>query len=119
MVKKRKITIRNARMSDAETLASLAGELGYPTAVIEMEHRLKVLGSDPLHSIFVAEEQTNLGWIHVKASRSKSSSNFSPFILPSPSLHLSQRVSILAPASAYIKPFFLLSGGIQWDHSYS
>ena len=57
--------IRDAQISDAATLAALAGELGYPTTPAEMEHRLGVLCSDPRHKIFVAERDGLMGWIHV------------------------------------------------------
>ncbi len=65
MVKKTIVTIRTAELSDAATLATLAGELGYPATTAEMKRRLELLRNNGHHEIFVAECGTLLGWIHV------------------------------------------------------
>jgi GNAT superfamily N-acetyltransferase len=47
-------TIRMAELSDAEPLASLMGELGYPTRAAEMQMRLEPILRDPRYRTFVA-----------------------------------------------------------------
>jgi GNAT superfamily N-acetyltransferase len=47
-------TIRLAELSDAEPLASLMGELGYPTRAAEMEMRLEPILRDSRYRTFVA-----------------------------------------------------------------
>jgi len=48
------VTVRAAEMSDAPVLASLMGELGYPTRTSEMEIRLEEILKDPHYATFVA-----------------------------------------------------------------
>jgi GNAT superfamily N-acetyltransferase len=76
MTKKQNLTIRDAQISDAATLATLAGELGYPTTSAEMKRRLEVLCSDPHHRIFAAESDGLLGWIHVSMIDTLESESF-------------------------------------------
>jgi GNAT superfamily N-acetyltransferase len=73
---KQKIAIQEAEQSDAQALASLSGELGYPANAADMEHRLRVLCSDPQHAIFVAKNDVILGWIHVTVIHSLESDAF-------------------------------------------
>lgn len=76
MKKKANVKIRDAQLSDAAMLATLAGELGYPTTFAEMEHRLEALHSDRNHGIFVAEQERLLGWIHVSVIETMESESF-------------------------------------------
>ena len=76
MGKKQNAAIRDAKKSDAATLAALAGELDYPTTSAEMERRLEALRSDPQHRIFVAERDGLLGWIHVSVINTLESESF-------------------------------------------
>ena len=76
MEKKQNAAIRDAKKSDAATLAALAGELGYPTTSDEMERRLEALLSDPQHRIFVAERDGLQGWIHVSMINDLESESF-------------------------------------------
>jgi len=73
---KQTITIKEAEKSDAQALAMLCGELGYPASATDIERRLEVLCSDPEHVIFAAKDDAILGWIHVTVIRSLESDPF-------------------------------------------
>ena len=58
--------IRLARLEDADALANLAGQLGYPSTVEQIRRRFEVLveKSDE-NAVFVAEANGKiLGWVH-------------------------------------------------------
>ena len=60
------VKIRPARASDAAAVASLAEELGYPTAAPEIAERLTALAGSPNDAVFVAVlGLTPVAWIHV------------------------------------------------------
>ena len=60
------LKIRRARASDVARIASLAGELGYPTTTAEMKVRLRRVKPAANNAIFVAEDGGEvIGWIHV------------------------------------------------------
>lgn len=61
--------IRLARLSDAPTIAELAGQLGYPTSTEQALYRLQILLASNEDAIFVAEDDTArvIGWVHVHA----------------------------------------------------
>jgi GNAT superfamily N-acetyltransferase len=64
-----KLKIRRARPSDVARLASLAGELGYPTTTAEMKVRLRRVKPAVNNAIFVAEDGGEvIGWTHVSVS---------------------------------------------------
>jgi len=63
--------IRKARRSDAERIAQLSGELGYPATAAQIATRLRQLKPASKHAVFVAEspEAAGLvGWLHVSVS---------------------------------------------------
>lgn len=63
------VRVRRARESDVARLASLAGELGYPTTSVEMKARFRRVKPAALHAIFVAESEGEvIGWTHVSVS---------------------------------------------------
>lgn len=63
------IAIRDARVSDAASLARLATQLGYPTTEEEAGSRAAAVLGRPDHRVLVAEERGEvLGWIHVAPS---------------------------------------------------
>ena len=66
------IRIRKARRSDAERIAQLSGELGYPATAAQIATRLRQLKPASKHAVFVAESPdaaTGLvGWLHVSVS---------------------------------------------------
>src|SRR5690348_4797281 len=68
-LRKGRLRIRSARISDAPRLADLSGQLGYPTSVAEMQRRLKSIRPRHQHATFVADdpEYGVVGWIHVSA----------------------------------------------------
>jgi len=57
---------------DADAVAVLSGELGYPVAAERIASRFRVLVVDPDSAIFVAEspDRALAGWIHVCGRRS-------------------------------------------------
>jgi GNAT superfamily N-acetyltransferase len=61
--------IREAQMEDAEKLADLAGQFGYPSSTDEMAARLRRILSDPDHVVYVAElpDAGACGFAHVSA----------------------------------------------------
>lgn len=59
------LKIREAKMNDAEALAKLSGELGYPATKAEMENRFDKILSKSDNGIYVAERDSVVGWIHV------------------------------------------------------
>ena len=58
--------VRRATQADAEVLAALSGQLGYPCSTEDVRGRLlSILGQDD-HEVLVAEhEGAVLGWVHV------------------------------------------------------
>jgi GNAT superfamily N-acetyltransferase len=68
-VESSKLIIRRAKPSDVPRLASLAGELGYPTTTAEMKIRLRRVKPAANNAIFVAEDGGDvIAWIHVSVS---------------------------------------------------
>jgi GNAT superfamily N-acetyltransferase len=66
-----KVKIRRARRADAEWIAQLSGELGYPASAAQITARLRQLTPTSKHAVFVAEsaEAARLvGWLHVSMS---------------------------------------------------
>jgi GNAT superfamily N-acetyltransferase len=66
------IRIRKARRSDAERIARLCGELGYPATAAQIATRLRRLTPASKHAVFVAESSDTagglVGWLHVSVS---------------------------------------------------
>jgi predicted N-acetyltransferase YhbS len=52
-----KLSIRHARLSDAEDIAGLLEQLGYPTDSKAVERRLNLAGSSRDDAVLVAEEE--------------------------------------------------------------
>ena len=67
----REINIRTAIPDDAESIARLSGELGYPTSAADARRRLFDIKTSQNHSVMVAEDGSGsvVGWIHVFRSR--------------------------------------------------
>jgi GNAT superfamily N-acetyltransferase len=55
IAKRQTFSIRVASLADAQQLASLAGQLGYPSTAGEVAARLREILGDPNHAVFVAE----------------------------------------------------------------
>jgi len=68
------VTIRRARQGDAERLAELSGELGYPATSEEIGKRLRRMKPAWQHAVLVAETRRDgkkrevIGWLHVSVS---------------------------------------------------
>jgi GNAT superfamily N-acetyltransferase len=67
-----KVKIRRARRGDAERIALLSGELGYPATAGQIVTRLRQLKPASKHAVFVAEAKDRgaglIGWLHVSVS---------------------------------------------------
>ncbi|RME89494.1 MAG: GNAT family N-acetyltransferase [Anaerolineae bacterium] len=61
------ITIRLAAASDAEQLAPLCDQLGYPSTPQEVAARMERILGDERHAVFVAADRKGnlIGWVHV------------------------------------------------------
>jgi predicted N-acetyltransferase YhbS len=66
MDSKRSITVRLAQRNDAERIALLCHELGYPTSHEEVEQRIQKVQTNNQHIVYVAilESGDVIGWIH-------------------------------------------------------
>ena len=64
-----RVQVRSAVAADAERIAILAGQLGYPSTVETVLRQLPRIQSSPEHAVFVAEAPDGLviGWLHVHA----------------------------------------------------
>lgn len=60
-------------MADAEGIARLSGQLGYPSTEAEVRSRLEFLIDDLDHEVFVALDGPLIGWIGVVNARSLTS----------------------------------------------
>jgi GNAT superfamily N-acetyltransferase len=62
--------LRPARPEDAEALATLCGQLGYPSETVQVARRLRSIGTRPDHAVLVAVDGAKLlGWVHVFVTR--------------------------------------------------
>ena len=63
-----RIDIREVTPADADAVARLSAELGYPIDAMNMRARLEQRADRADHGVYVASrQQTALGWIHVSA----------------------------------------------------
>ena len=67
----REIRVRAAIPDDAEAIARLSGELGYPTTAADARRRLFDIKTSQNHAVMVAEDDSGavVGWILVFRSR--------------------------------------------------
>jgi len=67
-----KLKIRRARRGDAERIAQLSSELGYPASAAQVATRLRQLTPVSKHAVFVAESADAatgvVGWVHVSVA---------------------------------------------------
>ena len=63
------ITVRPAEAADASAIASLCGQLGYPSTAEDIERRLAETAGDPDAAVLVADScyDSVIGWVHVRA----------------------------------------------------
>lgn len=64
------LRVRVAGESDAELIAKLAGQLGYPATAGDIARRMRDLGPRSQHVVFVAEAASEkvIGWAHVSVT---------------------------------------------------
>jgi GNAT superfamily N-acetyltransferase len=64
------VSVRRARSADAERIAELSGQLGYPTSAKAMKARLNDVLKDKAGACFVVESREDglIGWIHVSTT---------------------------------------------------
>jgi GNAT superfamily N-acetyltransferase len=65
--KRHAVKIRRARKSDAERIAELCGQLGYPATAAQIAQRLQKIKPALQNAVLVAEspEGEVIGWLHV------------------------------------------------------
>jgi len=63
------ITVRPAEAADASAIASLCGQLGYPSTSADIERRLAETAGDPGAAVLVADSRRDgvIGWVHVRS----------------------------------------------------
>lgn len=68
--KQPELKVRRAKASDAERLAELSGQLGYPATAKEIVARLRRMKPAQSHAVFVADSVGDgvVGWLHVSTS---------------------------------------------------
>jgi GNAT superfamily N-acetyltransferase len=61
------LKVRRAKNTDAQQIAVLAGQLGYPATAAQMLKRLRGIKLISQHAVFVAEfgKDGVIGWVHV------------------------------------------------------
>ena len=65
------VTLRRATEADAEVVAELSEQLGYPIAVDAVRGRLAQFVNDPNHAVVVAVRDGQVcGWVHVHIQQS-------------------------------------------------
>jgi N-acetylglutamate synthase-like GNAT family acetyltransferase len=61
------LTVREAASADAESIADLSTQLGYPSTTEQALVRLRTLPQNGTHAVYVAENEQHavVGWVHV------------------------------------------------------
>src|SRR6267142_563033 len=64
---KNDLKIRRATRADAQRIAELSGQLGYPAPAAQMRQRLRGIQPVSQHAVLVAESAKDgvIGWVHV------------------------------------------------------
>ena len=62
------ITLRKAELKDAGPITILTEELGYKVTKAAVIIKLKKISMDPVQEVFVAENKSVLGWVHIVLS---------------------------------------------------
>ncbi len=64
------MTIRRMTLDDAEAVADLCSQLGYPATGPQIAARLRRIEAAPDHALFVADDDGRVvGWVHVHVPR--------------------------------------------------
>jgi GNAT superfamily N-acetyltransferase len=69
-MKDARLKIRRVKRSDAEQVAELSGQLGYPATPAQILRRIKGLKPASEHAVFVADQPGTgiVGWLHVSVA---------------------------------------------------
>ncbi len=59
------LRIRTAKSEDALLVSALTRELGYQATEKEIKDRLEKISADDEQEVFVAEDSTVIGWLHI------------------------------------------------------
>src|SRR5690242_5210686 len=62
------VPIRSMRFEDADPVARLSGQLGYPASAADVARRFADIGRQPDAAVFVADDERTggvVGWVHV------------------------------------------------------
>jgi GNAT superfamily N-acetyltransferase len=64
---KNELNVRRARSDDAQRIAELSGQLGYPATASQMRERLRGIKPSSQHAVFIVESAKEgvIGWLHV------------------------------------------------------
>jgi len=65
------VSVRVATIEDAERMAQLSTQLGYPSSRKDVERRFRLIAHDPDHAVYVAVLADGLvvGWLHAYVRR--------------------------------------------------
>jgi GNAT superfamily N-acetyltransferase len=67
IVQDKQLKIRRAKSADAQQIAALCGQLGYPATAAQMRARLRRIAPASQNAVFVAHSKKDgvIGWVHV------------------------------------------------------
>src|SRR6266436_4315757 len=67
IVQDKELKIRRAKSADAQQIAALCGQLGYPATAAQMRARLRRIAPASQNAVFVADSKKDglIGWLHV------------------------------------------------------
>jgi GNAT superfamily N-acetyltransferase len=67
IVQDKELKIRRAKSADAQQIAALCGQLGYPATAAQMRARLRGIQPASQNAVFVADSKKDglIGWLHV------------------------------------------------------
>ena len=74
------IILRKAELKDAGSIVVLTEELGYEVTKSAVIIKLKKILMDPVQEVFVAENKSILGWVHIVLSEPLESELFTEII---------------------------------------
>jgi len=102
------VIVRRARSSDANQIAKLSGELGYPSTPAKVIKRLRTLRPTSQHAVFVAETKADgvVGWLHISISwllESEARAEVNALVVSASQRSLGAGAQLLAAAEAWSK----------------
>jgi N-acetylglutamate synthase-like GNAT family acetyltransferase len=102
------VIIRRARSSDAQQIAKLSDELGYPSTRVLVLKRLRTLRPAAQHTVFVAETKPGVvvGWLHISMCwllESEARAEVNALVVSASQRSLGAGAQLLAAAEAWSK----------------